>query len=221
MQLSGARGSDNGETRHTNDTRYGNAVGSVPKRLLRMVSFLALVVVSATACDVPPEASGMVPGVGGAAPRPAASGPVLRTPVAPPTTAAPVAPPTTATPSALFDSRSESTFLNLINQERAKVRVGPLSRSADLDASARTHAKLMADRNDLHHQNLRPLLGDPWMSVAENVAYGPTVNSMHTGLVNSPGHYTNLANGSYSHVGIGVYHDGEGRIWTAHVFGGR
>src|SRR5215210_7987077 len=52
--------------------------------------------------------------------------------------------------------------------------------------------------------------GDGWQGWGENIAYasGPmteaTVKKLHDNLVNSPGHYKNIVNGTYEDIGIGL-----------------
>jgi len=77
----------------------------------------------------------------------------------------------------------------------------------------------MSDTNTFAHSNIGSLLGS-WSAVGENIAYGWAVTSMHTALVNSPGHYANLTSPNFTHIGVGVWVDSGGKIWTTHVFGG-
>ena len=77
----------------------------------------------------------------------------------------------------------------------------------------------MSDTNSFQHSNISSLLG-PWSTVGENIAYGWSVQSMHDALVASSGHYANLTSSSFTHVGIGVWIEDGGKIWTTHVFGG-
>ena len=90
--------------------------------------------------------------------------------------------------------------------------------NAELSAYAAQHAATMAGANHLHHSDISVLLGS-WSTVGENVGVGPSVGAIHAALLASPGHYRNLSDAGFTHVGIGVYVDGGGRTWTAHVFG--
>ena len=58
------------------------------------------------------------------------------------------------------------------------------------------------------------------MTAGENVAYGPSADTMFDALINSPAHYENIMNGSFSAVGIGVVQGADGTLWTSHVFAG-
>ena len=140
----------------------------------------------------------------------------------PPTTTTTVAPTTTTTtaPSGgSYSSGSESQFVSLINGVRAGLGVAPLTVSSSLKTYARDWSFHMADTNTFEHSNIGSLLG-PWSTVGENIAYGWSVQSMHDALVASPGHYANLTNPSFTHIGVGVWIEESGKIWTTHVFGG-
>ena len=61
---------------------------------------------------------------------------------------------------------------------------------------------------------------DSWMTAGENIAYGPSADAMFDALINSPAHYANIMNGSFSAIGIGVVQGAGGTLWTSHVFAG-
>jgi uncharacterized protein YkwD len=143
---------------------------------------------------------------------------------------APVPAPATTTPTqpvdlpaagggAVATSDQEAQFLGLLDAERAKVGLPGLTVDAGLLAAARAQAANIAAAGGLFHQDLQPLL-DPWQTVGENVGFGPTVGAINTALVNSPGHYANMVNPNFTHVGIGVVVTADGRVWVSQVFGG-
>ena len=141
---------------------------------------------------------------------------------APPTTAPPpitTAPPATTIPAGNFDGGAEADFLGRINGLRGSVGVGALTSNAELNNYARWWAKEMADSDNFAHSNIGSLL-NPWTIVGENIAYGGSVSAMFTGLANSSGHYNNMVESRYTSVGVGVYVDSSGRLWTCHVFAG-
>jgi hypothetical protein len=98
------------------------------------------------------------------------------------------------------------------NRERAAHGLAPLKWSATLAGAARQHAQRMAAQNILSHQ----LPGEPGMvdrasqagarfsSLAENVAEGPSAESIHRQWMNSPPHRANLLDGQLDSVGIAV-----------------
>ncbi len=131
-----------------------------------------------------------------------------------PTTTQP--PTTTAPPSGSFSSSSEAQFEDLINSHRANNGLAALKSDSGLDAEARAWSQTMATTGNFEHSNISRFLG-PWSSVGENIAYGGSVTSMFNGLVASSGHNANML-GDFTHFGIGVWVDGNGTLWTTHVF---
>ncbi len=148
--------------------------------------------------------------------------PATTTTTVPPTTTTTV-PPTSTTTTApsggSFSASKEAQFVSLINGVRADVGVPALTVSGSLNSYARDWTFYMSDTNTFEHSDIGSLLG-PWSTVGENIAYGWGVTSMHNALVASPGHYANLTSPNFTHVGVGVWVEEGGKIWTTHVFGG-
>jgi uncharacterized protein YkwD len=115
-----------------------------------------------------------------------------------------------------FNSGYESEFAARIDGLRSSQGLAGLSRDGSLDAEARAWAKRMAERGDLSHSDIGRFL-PPWSAAAENVGMGGSVASLFDALSASAGHRSNML-GGYTHVGIGVWVDGSGTIWTTHVF---
>jgi uncharacterized protein YkwD len=110
----------------------------------------------------------------------------------------------------------EAQFAAKINGLRSASGLAPLTRDGSLDAMARAWAEQMAGNGGLSHSNLGSLL-PPWSAAAENVAMGGSVDSVFAALAASSGHLTNML-GDYTHVGVGVWVDSSGSIWTTHIF---
>lgn len=125
-------------------------------------------------------------------------------------------PPPTSGAEAHFDSGAESDFAGRINNLRSSNGLGALSRSGSLDSEARSWARTLGERGELSHSGLGRLL-PPWLAAAENVATGGDVSSVFGGLAGSGGHLGNMV-GDYTHMGVGVWVDPTGRIWTVHIF---
>jgi uncharacterized protein YkwD len=128
-----------------------------------------------------------------------------------PTTTAP--PPA---PSGGYRSDYESDFYGRINSLRSANGLNSVSRSGSLDSRARWWAKEMAKRGKLSHSNLSSLL-PPWSAAGENVGKGGAVSAVFNALKGSSGHYS-VMTGDFTHVGVGVWVDGNGTLWTVHVF---
>lgn len=136
----------------------------------------------------------------------------------PPATQAP-APTTTKPPpppSGFYSSGMESDFYGRINSLRASNGLGGLSSSGSLASYARSWAKWMGDHGKLAHSNIGSL-APPWASVGENVGRGGSVGGVFSALAGSSGHLSNML-GNFTHVGVGVWVDSSGTLWTVHVF---
>jgi hypothetical protein len=110
------------------------------------------------------------------------------------------------------ESGPVQTLFESANRERTAHGLAPFKWSATLAAAARQHAQRMAARNTLSHQ----LPGEPGMadratqagarfsSLAENVAEGPSAESIHRQWMNSPPHRANLLDAQLDSLGIAV-----------------
>jgi uncharacterized protein YkwD len=134
-----------------------------------------------------------------------------------PTTTGPAtAPPPTSSVQAGFRSAAETEFASRINSFRSDNGRSALTKDAALDSYARTWAKELAGRGALSHSDIGSLL-PPWSAVGENVGQGGSVESIFGALANSSGHRANMLE-NFTHMGIGVWEDAAGVLWTAHVF---
>ena len=107
-----------------------------------------------------------------------------------------------------FDLR----ILELVNIERTKRELDPLSIDSQLDQAANFHNDEMVRADTMSHQlpgeaNLGERVsakGYDWTRVAENVAAGYTTpEAVVEGWMNSPGHKENILNPEFIHIGIG------------------
>lgn len=145
-----------------------------------------------------------------------------------PTTTTTTAPTTTATgptttevvedsPSeGSIDYTAESDFDRLINSLRSSNGIAGLTRDGSLDSRARDWARHLAESGSLAHSNLGSLV-PPWTTAAENIGQGGSVSKIFDLLAGSPGHLSNML-GDYTHMGVGVWRDANGVLWTTHVF---
>jgi uncharacterized protein YkwD len=105
-----------------------------------------------------------------------------------------------------------------VNDLRAGEGLPALIVDSGFKSYARDWAKVMGDTDKLDHSEFTALF-DPWTYLGENVGYGPSVSSIFNALVASPGHYANMVDLGFTHIGIGVWITDEGKMWTTHVFG--
>lgn len=120
-------------------------------------------------------------------------------------------------PAGGFNAAYEAEFARLINGYRSSHGLAPLARHSGLDSYARNWAEYMADNNEFVHSETSQLLSQGWGFAAENIGRGGSVKGIFDKLRSSAGHSDNMLR-DVTHFGIGVYVDGDGRIWTAHVF---
>jgi uncharacterized protein YkwD len=135
---------------------------------------------------------------------------------APRPTTTTTAPPPPPPPSGEYRSDYESDFYGRINSLRSANGLGTLTRDGSLDSRARWWAKSMAEAGKLSHSNISSLL-PPWSAAGENVGKGGSVSAVFNALKASSGHYS-VMTGDFTHVGVGVWVDGNGTLWTVHVF---
>jgi hypothetical protein len=118
---------------------------------------------------------------------------------------------------AAIDGTAERDFIALVNIERAKRGLHALAIRTDLRSVARTHSIRMADRNHLHHNPNLATDVTGWQRLSENVGRGPSVNSLHTALMNSEGHRRNILDDRVTEIGVGVEVRGS-TVWVTQVF---
>lgn len=107
----------------------------------------------------------------------------------------------------------ENQMVDLINRERAAVGRAPLSSDLQLTRVARDWSFTMGDAGRISHRsNLSSVVSSGWQRLAENVGVGPSIGSLHTGFMNSPGHRANVV-GDFDRVGVGVVEQ-NGRLWV-------
>lgn len=115
-----------------------------------------------------------------------------------------------------IDSAAATKMLELINQERAKVGEGALKSNIGLRAVAEAHAKDMLARGYFSHTSLQSQdpfdrlsqVGVKYLTAGENLAFAPTVELAHVGLMNSPKHRDNILLAEFGQVGIAAVQAG-------------
>lgn len=115
-----------------------------------------------------------------------------------------------------IDEISERTMFELVNNERRKRGLKTLSSDNQLKNVAREHGKDMFVRGYFSHIN--PDGESPFdrierhkisfFAAGENLAFAPTIELAHQGLMDSPGHRANILSSDFGKVGIGVMDGG-------------
>ncbi len=115
-------------------------------------------------------------------------------------------------------------MIQLVNQERQKAGVSPLTIDPELSRVARIKSQDMKDNGYFSHTS--PTYGSPfdmmksfgitYRTAGENIALNSSVEGAHTSLMNSEGHRENIMNSSFTHIGIGIV---DGRYYTQMFIG--
>ena len=120
----------------------------------------------------------------------------------------------------------EEEVVRLVNAERAKVGLSPLTMNWELSRVARYKSEDMRQKRYFDHTS--PTYGTPFQmirafglsfrSAGENIAYGQRTPAAVVGAwMNSSGHRANILNASYTQIGVGYCADG--RYWTQMFIG--
>ena len=121
----------------------------------------------------------------------------------------------------------EKEVVRLVNEERAKNGLKPLTYDWELSRVARIKSQDMKDNKYFSHTS--PTYGSPFQmmksfgikyrSAGENIARGQaTPQAVVNAWMNSSGHRANILNSSFTHIGVGYV--ANGKYWTQ-MFVGR
>ena len=121
----------------------------------------------------------------------------------------------------------EQQVVNLVNAERAKVGIKPLTSDWELARVAQFKSEDMRDNRYFDHNS--PLYGTPFQMMksfginygyaGENIAAGQTTaESVMKDWMNSPGHRTNILNGQYTQIGVSFAESRTGQRFYVQVF---
>lgn len=118
----------------------------------------------------------------------------------------------------------EKEVARLVNVERAKNGLPPLSYNWELARVARYKSQDMINRKYFDHNS--PTYGSPFQmmksfgirytAAGENIAYGQrTPQEVMNGWMNSSGHRSNILSKTFTQIGVGYAKDSAGRAyWT-------
>lgn len=120
--------------------------------------------------------------------------------------------------------------LNIVNAERKKQGLKPLTLSNELTNIATMKSKDMADKKYFSHTS--PTYGSPfemlqhfgvkYRSAGENIAAGQrTPDEVMQAWLNSSGHRANILNPGYTELGVGYYKGGSYGVYWTQLFTGK
>ncbi len=121
------------------------------------------------------------------------------------------------------DEVSEQVMIDLVNKERVGRGLKILTFDKSLRAIARSHSNDMFTRGYFSHLSPEGLTvagralkaGVDFLVIGENLAYAPSLDLAHKGLMNSPGHKANILSTDYNKISVGVMDGGVyGKMFT-------
>jgi uncharacterized protein YkwD len=114
----------------------------------------------------------------------------------------------------------------MVNQERTKRVIAPLTRLAELDTIAREHAAAMAAQGKLFHSDPAEIHAKFNQHhrfsrrMGENVACGANIREIHTQMMKIPTDKHNILHRRYTHFGMGTANGQDGKLYLCQVFRG-
>jgi uncharacterized protein YkwD len=119
------------------------------------------------------------------------------------------------------DAAYEGRIVELVNVERAKAGLRPLTVSPCADRYAHEWSASMAASGQLvHRSDLGAVMtACGARAIGENIAYGTvTADEMMAMWMGSTGHRANILNASYTHIGVGIARTSTGRVYGTQNF---
>ena len=157
------------------------------------------------------------------------SRPVRNTPApAPRPTARPTNAPTVSTGDyTTFDSTmQEQKLLNLLNADRARNGLPPLTLDPELSRLAQLKSSDMNSNHYFAHESptygtagqMLDTFGYDYLGVGENIAHHANVEKAEAAFMSSDGHRRNILGSQWDKVGIGIAYDENGNVYVTQLF---
>lgn len=120
----------------------------------------------------------------------------------------------------------ENQLVALVNKERTSRGLNALKTDETLKEVGRGHSADMFKRGYFAHNSPegknvsdRALdKGYVYLVIGENLAYAPTIELAHKGLMDSPGHRANILSPEFNKIGIGIMDGGVYGLMVTQVF---
>lgn len=124
------------------------------------------------------------------------------------------------------DENLEKQMIGLVNKERTSVGLKALVFDEKLQKTARDHSEDMFKKGFFSHYSPDgKTVADrakkyevEYFTIGENLAYAPSLELGHQGLMDSPGHRANILSEDYGKIGIGVMDAGVYGLMFTQVF---
>jgi hypothetical protein len=114
----------------------------------------------------------------------------------------------------------------MVNDERVKRMIAPLSRLRELDDLARYHAESMAQSQQLFHSDptaITHVFQRPFRRMGENVLSGTNIREIHTSMMDKQelcSDKYNILHRCYTHMGMGTAKGDDGQLYLCQIFRG-
>ena len=123
-------------------------------------------------------------------------------------------------------SAQEQTAGNLLNNDRARYNLAPLTIDPMLSRIARIKSEDMRDNRYFSHTSptygdVRQILshfGYDYTAAGENIAHHASIEKAQAAFLSSPGHRKNIMSSGYTKVGLGVAVDDSGFVYLTQIF---
>ena len=130
-------------------------------------------------------------------------------------------------PSAAEFRAFEQEVVRLVNVERARAGLRPLTENWQVSRVARFKSQDFINNNYFAHNS--PVFGTPFdmlrafgirfTAAGENIAHGQrTPAAVVNAWLNSPGHRANILNPNFNQIGVGVARDNRGNLFWTQMF---
>ena len=115
-------------------------------------------------------------------------------------------------------AKIENQVVDIVNSERAKLKLAPLQIDESLMESCEVRAKETATK----FSHVRPdgtscftAIKISYSAAAENIAYGQkNAEAVMNSWMNSEGHRNNILGSKYTHIGVGCYEKNNVLYWV-------
>ena len=126
-------------------------------------------------------------------------------------------------------SGSEAAYIQrvieLVNEERAKAGLSPVTESSDVTAAADVRAQEITRNfshtrpNGTYYTTALDQIGVRYMGSGENIAYGQqTPEAVMSGWMNSQGHRANILERNFTKIGVSCYENANGVKYWVQLF---
>lgn len=120
----------------------------------------------------------------------------------------------------------EQMMVEMVNNERGQKGLKPLSQELKLRDAGRLHSGDMFTRGYFSHYSPEGKsvaeratgAGIDYLVIGENLAYAPSLELSHKGLMNSEGHRANILSEDFGKIGVGIQDGGVYGIMVTQVF---